>query len=111
MARAVADATVEKTKSAVSGTGRVARRTGGAAVDLGTEFVDVSAGALSDFGRGVTKGVRGAGGAVSDATLSLLEAMGFVERRTSGEGQDSAADVQEADGPGREDVPGPESRD
>ena len=90
LAKAMADATVDRTKSAVTGTGKVVRQTGSAAVDLGTEFVDVGTGAITDLGRGVGRGVRGASDAVSDATLSLLEAMGLAKRRRGPEEPDGS---------------------
>ncbi len=82
LGRAIAEATVDRTKSVVSGTGQVMRQTGGAAKELGTEFVEVGSGAISDLGRGVTRGVRGASDAVAEATLSLLESLGMVRRRS-----------------------------
>jgi len=80
LGKAIADATVDKTKSVVSGTGQVVRQTGSAAVDLGTDFVDVGAGAITDLGKGVSRGVRGASDAVAEATLSLLESLGLAQR-------------------------------
>jgi hypothetical protein len=100
LAKAMADATVDRTKSAVAGTGKVVRQTGTAAIDLGSDFVDVGAGAITDIGKGMSRGVRGASDAVADATLSLLEALGLatkreVEReRESGPETESAGDVE-----------------
>ncbi len=96
LAKAMANATVDRTKSAVTGTGKIVRQTGSAAIDLGTDFVDVGAGAISDIGKGMSRTVRGAGDTVADATLSLLEALGLAQRREreSGSEAESADEVE-----------------
>jgi hypothetical protein len=80
LGRALAGATATHTRRAVTGTGRVVTRTGEAAFDLGAEFVDVSAGALSDLGKGMSRGVRDAGETVAEATINLLEMLGLARR-------------------------------
>ncbi len=96
LAKAMANATVDRTKSAVTGTGKVVRQTGSAAMDLGTDFVDVGAGAISDIGKGMSRTVRGASDTVADATLSLLEALGLAQKREreSGAETDSTDEVE-----------------
>ncbi len=100
LGKAVATATVDRTKSVVTGTGQVVRQTGSAAMDLGVDFVDVGSGAITDIGRGVSRGVRGASDAVAEATLSLLESLGVAQRRAPprpGPETDSTADDQDPD--------------
>ncbi len=85
LGKAVAGATATRTRAAVSGTGRIVRQTGEAAVGLGGEFVDVGTGALTDLGRGVSRTVREAGETVADATVTLLETLGLARRKPSTE--------------------------
>jgi len=93
LGKAVGNATLDRTRSVVTGTGQIVRQTGGAAVDLGVDFVEVGSGAITDFGRGVSRGVRGASDAVAEATLSLLESLGLAQRRTPpGPDRDSVED-------------------
>ncbi|MGW8282555.1 MAG: hypothetical protein ACWGON_04560 [Gemmatimonadota bacterium] len=93
LGKAVGNATLDRTRSVVTGTGQIVRQTGGAAVDLGVDFVEVGSGAITDLGRGVSRGVRGASDAVAEATLSLLESLGLAQRRTRpGPDQDSVED-------------------
>jgi hypothetical protein len=86
LAVAMKDATVQRTKSAVSGTGTAVKMTGSAAKEIGTGFAEVGSDAISDIGRGVTKGVRVTSDTVTEATRSLLEALGITRR----EGADPA---------------------
>jgi hypothetical protein len=83
LAVALKDATVHRTKSVVGGTGTAVKRTGSAAKEIGTGFVEVGTDAISDIGRGVTKGVRVTSDTVAEATRSLLEALRIAERRSA----------------------------
>jgi hypothetical protein len=94
LAVAVKDATVHRTRSAVTGTGTAVKRTGSAAKEIGTGFVEVGSDAISDIGRGVSKGVRVTSDTVTEATRSLLEALRIAERRSESEeggGQEDTA--------------------
>jgi hypothetical protein len=106
LAVAIKDATVQRTRTAVSGTGTVVKRTGGAAREIGTGFVEVGSDAIGDIGRGVSKGVRVTGETVSEATRSLLEALGFAQRHAGPSGPEGSPGVSER-GPG-EDRPVPD---
>jgi hypothetical protein len=98
LAKAMANATVDRTKSAVTGTGKIVRQTGSAAIDLSTDFVDVGAGAIGDIGKGMSRTVRGASDTVADATLSLLEALGLATKRKRESGLEAEpADETEGD--------------
>jgi len=106
LAVAMKDATVQRTRSAVSGTGTVVKRTGSAARELGTGFVEVGSDAIGDIGRGVSKGVRVTGETVGEATRSLLEALGLAQRHTRPFGPEASPEGSEG-GPG-EGRPGPD---
>ena len=99
LAVAVKDATVQRTRTAVSGTGTAVKRTGSAAREIGTGFVEVGSDAIGDIGRGVSKGVRVTGETVSEATRSLLEALGFEQRHAKSSGPEESSESTE-DGPG-----------
>ncbi|MEJ2483913.1 MAG: DUF697 domain-containing protein [Gemmatimonadota bacterium] len=101
LAVALKDATVHRTKSVVGGTGTAVKRTGSAAKEIGTGFVEVGTDAISDIGRGVTKGVRVTSDTVAEATRSLLEALRIAERRSAsadGASKDEAGDSFEEPG-------------
>jgi hypothetical protein len=83
LAVAMKDATVQRTRTAVSGTGTAVKRTGSAAVELGTGFMEVGSDAIGDIGRGVSKGVRVTSDTVTEATRSLLEALGLAQRQAA----------------------------
>jgi hypothetical protein len=101
LAVAMKDATVHRTKSAVSGTGTAVKRTGSAAMDIGTGFVEVGSDAISDIGRGVSKGVRVTSDTVTEATRSLLEAIGIAQRRAASAGDEGRNNPEgNPDGPG-----------
>jgi hypothetical protein len=101
LAVAMKDATVQRTRSAVTGTGTAVKRTGSAAKDIGSGFVEVGSDAISDIGRGVTKGVRVTSDTVSEATRSLLEALRIAERRSrSGGDRDEDETAGESEEPG-----------
>ncbi|MCL7976051.1 MAG: YcjF family protein [marine benthic group bacterium] len=101
LAVAMKDATVQRTRSAVTGTGTAVKRTGSAAKEIGTGFVEVGSDAIGDIGRGVTKGVRVTSDTVSEATRSLLEALRIAERRS-----ESAQESGRDDTAGESDEPG-----
>lgn len=97
LGKAVGSATMDRTRSVVTGTGQIVRQTGGAAVGLGADFVEVGSGAITDFGRGVSRGVRGASDAVAEATVSLLESLGLAQRKPPAGPTEGSHETPDAD--------------